>query len=119
MTEYLIQDKSNVIFVSTPALKKRGDMRPYKMGTPVQAELQDNVPSSEDEEKETPIEEKPRVFDEKAAVNARAEMEAIEDPDEMIAFVFEKYGVKLPRTMKKATMIERALASVNENRELA
>lgn len=121
MTEYLIQDGSNTVFVSTPALLVRGDMRPYQMpGTkpeamPVKTEPAAPVSSDPDPK---PVQNKAVILpgETKPAMDARAEMEAIEDPDEMIAFIFQKYGLKLTKTMKKSTMIERAMATMQENK---
>lgn len=117
MTEYLIQEGTNVVFVATPALKVRGDMKPHQMpGTepkpPAQAEAEDLAPAPKPTQNRAVI----LPADAKPVMDAKAEMEAIEDPDEMIAFVFQKYGLKLTKTMKKATMIERALATMQENK---
>ena len=114
MTEYLIQDGSNVVFVATPELLKRRDMRPYQMGTPINKEPIE--PPEQNKLETEPDHPHADVLPEetKPAMDARAEMEAIEDPDEMIAFIFQKYGLKLTKTMKKSTMIERALATMQE-----
>lgn len=119
MTEYLIQDGSNTVFVSTPALLARGDMRPYQMpGTKPEAIHGKSEPtasvSSDPDPK--PIQNKAVILpgEMKPAMDAKAEMEAIEDPDEMIAFIFQKYGIKLTKTMKKSTMIERTLQAIED-----
>lgn len=128
MTQYLIQDGSNVVFVATPALLARGDMQPYRMplkgedptATTIDAKAKsddtnvDNAPDIDP----GPGQNKAVILpgDMKPVMDAKAEMEAIEDPDEMIAFIFQKYGLKLPKTMKKSTMIERSLATMQENK---
>lgn len=120
MSEYLIQEGSNVVFVATPELLARGDMRPYQISgaKPVApAQKEPDMPLDEGTENK-PVQSQSVILpgEMKPAMDAKAEMEAIEDPDEMIAFIFQKYGLKLTKTMKKTTMIERALATMQENK---
>jgi len=134
--EYLLQAGSNHVFVSTPELVKMPDMTPYdfeKLGHPAK-------PKKAVAPKETPsnpIVEKPMIAKSKATpdeiiknladpgqesdandkpgTNAvKTELEAIEDPGEMVAHVLEKYGLKLTRTMRKDTMIARTLDHIKD-----
>ena len=131
--KYLIQTGSNHVYVSTPELLKRSDMtlydfeakghpaKPVVASEPVTppslplenpkvagmeskaAEIIDNLVKPETKSK----------IDDKPGINAiRAELEAIEDPAEMVTHVFEKYGLKLTRTMRKDTMITRTLEHI-------
>lgn len=120
MSEYLIQEGSNVVFVATPELLARGDMRPYQISgaKPVApAQKEPDMPLDEGTENK-PVQSQSVILpgEMKPAMDAKAEMEAIDDPDAMVDFILNKYGIKLPKTMKKSTMIERALESVNDDK---
>ena len=135
--KYLIQTGSNHVYVSTPELLKRSDMTLYDFEakghpakpvvapepvTPPSAPLENpKVAGMETDTKTETLIEKlttqakkiDDILDDKPGINTiRTELEAIEDPAEMVTHVFEKYGLKLTRTMRKDTMITRTLEHI-------
>ena len=137
MTDYLIQSGSNHVYVSTPELLKRKDMMPYDFEAKGHPKKEETPPAPipkieevSEEKEETQSEDKGKkpediietlvkpekeedTTTDKPGINAiKAELEAIEDPSEMVSHVFKKYGVKLTRTMRKDTMIDRTLKHI-------
>jgi len=113
MAKYLIQDGSNHVYVWTPELAKRGDMKLYSPGGLAVQGIAEPVGTAPEAASESPaVDVACDVSDYDGVSDIRAKLETIENPDEMVSIAMRTYGVKLSKTMKKSTMIDRVLESV-------